>query len=176
MSLSLVYGLITGILFGILLQRAEVLRYDKQVGALRLMDMTIFKFMLSAIVVGSVGIYLLRDLGLVELSLKGTSIGAQVVGGSLFGIGWALLGYCPGTAGGALGEGRSDAFWGILGMLVGGGLYAWAYPWMKSVIIPIGNFGKITVPDVLGVNHWIVIVAFAAVVVLFFRLFEKRGL
>jgi len=176
MSMGLVYGLITGILFGILLQRAEVLRYDKQVGALRLMDMTIFKFMLSAIVVGAVGIYLLRDLGLIELSLKGTSIGAQMLGGSLFGIGWAILGYCPGTAGGALGEGRTDALWGILGMLAGGGLYAWAYPWMKSAVIPIGDFGKITVPQALGINHWIFIAAFAVVVVLFFRLFEKRGL
>ncbi|UCD31885.1 MAG: YeeE/YedE family protein, partial [Desulfobacterales bacterium] len=98
--MSLIYGLITGILFGILLQKAEVLRYDRQLGALRLMDMTIFKFMLTAIVIGSVGIYLMKDLGLVKLSIKATSIGAQVVGGLMFGIGWALLGYCPGTAGG----------------------------------------------------------------------------
>ena len=176
MSLSLFYGLVTGILFGVLLQRAEVLRFDRQVGALRLMDMTIFKFMLSAIVVGSVGIYLLHDLGLAKLSLKGTSLGAQVLGGILFGIGWAVLGYCPGTAGGALGEGRSDALWGILGMIVGGGLYAWAFPWLKAAVIPIGDLGKISVPQVLGVNHWIVIVAFAAVVLFLFRLFEKRGL
>ena len=54
--MSLMYGLVTGILFGILLQKAEVLRFEKQVGALRLMDMTIFKFMLSAIAVGAVGI------------------------------------------------------------------------------------------------------------------------
>ena len=89
--MSLMYGLVTGILFGILLQKAQVLRFDKQVGALRLMDMTIFKFMLSAIAVGTIGIYLLKDLGLIKLSLKGTSIGAQVLGGTLFGIGWAIL-------------------------------------------------------------------------------------
>jgi hypothetical protein len=174
--MSLVYGFVTGILFGILLQRAEVLRFDRQVGALRLIDMTIFKFMLSAIVVGAVGVYLLKDMGLVGLSLKGTSLGAQVLGGSLFGIGWAILGYCPGTAGGALGEGRTDAAWGLLGMLCGGALYAWAYPFMKANIIPIGNFGKITLPQVLGINHWIVIVVFAIVVVSFFRLFEKKSL
>ena len=52
--MSLLYGLVTGVLFGILLQRAEVLRFDKQVGVLRLKDLTIFKFMLSAIVVGVV--------------------------------------------------------------------------------------------------------------------------
>ena len=109
--MSLLQGIITGIIFGVLLQRAHVLRYDKQVGALRLMDMTILKFMLSAIVVASIGIYLLKDLGLIKLSVKSTSIGAQLLGGTLFGIGWGLLGYCPGTAAGALGEGRFDGLW-----------------------------------------------------------------
>jgi hypothetical protein len=115
-------------------------------------------------------------MGLVELSLKGTSLGAQVLGGSLFGIGWAILGYCPGTAGGALGEGRTDAAWGLLGMLCGGALHALAYPFLKANVIPIGNFGKITLPQVLGINHWIVIVVFAIVVIAFFRLFEKKSL
>lgn len=174
--MSLMYGLVTGILFGILLQKAEVLRFDKQVGALRLMDMTIFKFMLSAIAVGAVGIYLLKDLGLIKLSLKGTSIGAQVLGGTLFGIGWAILGYCPGTAGGALGEGRIDAIWGILGMLFGGGIYALAYPFFKANVISLGNFGKITLPQILGVNHWIIIVLFVVLIIIMFRFFEKKAL
>jgi uncharacterized membrane protein YedE/YeeE len=174
--MSLVYGLITGILFGVLLQRAEVLRFGRQVGALRLLDMTIFKFMLSAILVGAVGIYLLKDLGWISLSLKGTSIGAQVLGGILFGIGWAVLGYCPGTAGGALAEGRTDAALGLAGMLAGGALYAWAYPLLKSTVIPLGDMGKITVPGVLGVSHWLVILVFAAGVLGFFRLVEKKGL
>ena len=174
--MSLMYGLATGILFGILLQKAEVLRFDKQVGALRLMDMTIFKFMLSAIAVGAVGVYLLKDLGLINLSLKGTSIGAQVLGGTLFGIGWAILGYCPGTAGGALGEGRIDAIWGILGMLFGGGIYALAYPFFKANVISLGNFGKITLPQILGVNHWIIIVLFVVLIIIMFRFFEKKAL
>jgi hypothetical protein len=123
-----------------------------------------------------VGIYALKDLGLVSLSLKGTSVGAQVLGGSLFGIGWALLGYCPGTAGGALAEGRTDAAWGLLGMLAGGGLYAWAYPFMAANVIPIGDFGKITVPAVLGVSHWVAIVVLSAGVLGFFRFVEKKGL
>ncbi len=174
--MSLMYGLVTGIFFGILLQKAEVLRFDKQVGALRLMDMTIFKFMLSAIAVGAVGVYLLKDLGLINLSIKGTSIGAQVLGGTLFGIGWAVLGYCPGTAGGALGEGRIDAIWGILGMLFGGGIYALAYPFFQANVIGIGNFGKITLPQILGINHWIIVVVFVAFIIFMFGFFEKKGL
>ena len=52
-------GLITGILFGALLQQGRVLRFEKQVGAMLLKDMTILKFMLSAIIVGMIGINLL---------------------------------------------------------------------------------------------------------------------
>ncbi len=174
--MSLIYGLATGVVFGFLLQKGQVLKYDKQVGALRLLDMTIFKFMLSAIIVGAVGIYLFKDLGLVKLHLKGTSIGAQIVGGSLFGIGWGLLGYCPGTAGGALGEGRIDGLWGMLGMLVGGALYAAVYPFMKAYVISIGKLGKISVPALLGINHWIVIIAFAILTLLMFGYFEKKKL
>jgi uncharacterized membrane protein YedE/YeeE len=174
--MTLVYGLVFGILFGILLQKAQVLRYDKQVGAMRFLDMTIFKFMLTAIIVSMVGIYLLRDMGLVKLSVKGTSIGALIVGGSLFGVGWGLLGYCPGTAIGAVGEGRFDGFWGILGMLAGGALYAAFYPFMKAHVIPLGNYGKITLPEVLGVSPWLVIVVFALIVVGMFVLFEKKDL
>ncbi len=173
--MNLLYGLITGILFGILLQRAEVLRYDRQVGALRLKDITIFKFMLSAILVAAFGIYLLRDLGLVALNLKATSLGAQIVGGTVFGIGWGLLGYCPGTAGGALGEGRLDAAWGLVGMVAGGAMYAMFYPLMEASVIPLGQLGKITLPQVTGLPHWIVIAIFASMCLAMFRLFEKKG-
>jgi hypothetical protein len=98
MTSLLIYGLVTGILFGFFLQRAQVLRYDKKIGALRLIDMTILKFMLTAIFVGSVGIYLLKDLGLVKLSVKSTILGATIIGGLIFGLGWGLLDYCPGTS------------------------------------------------------------------------------
>ncbi len=174
--MSLIYGLVSGILFGILLQRAEVLRYDRQVGALRLLDMTIFKFMLSAILVASVGIYLLKDMGLAALNIKATGLGAQIVGGTLFGIGWGLLGYCPGTAGGALAEGRLDAFWGLAGMLAGGGIYAALYPTFKATVLSWGNLGKVTLPQAMGVSPWIVIVTMALLFLAMFRLFEKRGL
>ena len=174
--MNLIYGLTTGILFGILLQRAEVLRYDRQVGALRLMDMTIFKFMLCAIVVAACGIYFLKSLGMVSLSLKATSLGAQIVGGTVFGIGWGLLGYCPGTAGGALGEGRLDAAWGLAGMVAGGALYAALYPLVKATVIPIGQLGKISLPQLTGLSPWIVIVVFAALCLAMFRFFESKGI
>jgi hypothetical protein len=174
--MMLLYGLITGIIFGFLLQKARVIRYDKQLGALRLKDMTIVKFMLSTILVAMVGTYLLKDLGLVKLSIKPTILGSVILGGLIFGIGWGFLGYCPGTSAGALGEGRFDAIWGILGMLAGAALYAEAYPDMKKTVLTWGDLGKITFPQVLGVNHWIIIAIVVIGGLLLFRWFEKKGL
>ncbi|MDD2206794.1 MAG: DUF6691 family protein [Aminobacterium sp.] len=176
MKPDLIFGLVTGIIFGILLQKSEVIRYDKQLGALRLLDFTILKFMLSTIVVAMIGTYFLLDLNMVKLSIKPTILGGVIPGGIFFGIGWGLLGYCPGTAMGALGEGRLDAFWGILGMLVGAALYAETFPFMERTLLTWGNLGKITLPQILGVNHWVVITIFVLSALLFFHWSERRGL
>lgn len=170
---ELLYGLVTGMLFGFFLQKGRVLRYDKQLAALRFQDFTIMKFMLSHIAVAMVGVYLLVDLDIAKLSIKPTILGGVIIGGLLFGLGWGLLGYCPGTSLGALGEGRWDAIWGILGMLFGAGLYAEAYPVLSKTVLTWGDFGKITFPQVLGVNHWILIILFLGGVALLFRFFER---
>ena len=176
MSHDMIMGLVTGIVFGVLLQRAGVIRYDKQLAALRLRDMTILKFMLSTICVAMIGTYLLVDLGMAKLSIKPTILGGVVIGGALFGVGWAIFGYCPGPAMGALGEGRLDTVFGLAGMLVGAGIYAEIYPLMKNTVLTWGDYGKITIPQVLGVNHWIVIAVFVAGTLALFRWFEKKGL
>lgn len=173
---QLLYGLLTGLAFGFLLQKGQVLRYDRQLGALRLIDMTIVKFMVTTILVAMIGTYLLKDLGLVELSIKATVLGGNVLGGLLFGLGWGMLGYCPGTSMGALGEGRWDAIWGICGMLVGAALYAEVYPFMKRTVLTWGDYGKLTLPGVLGINHWLLIVVLVAGGIFLFRWFERKGL
>ena len=171
-----IYGFITGIIFGFLLQASRVVRYDKQLGALRLMDMTLVKFMLSAVIVGMAGIYLLKDLGIIELKIKPTILGGNILGGLIFGAGWALLGYCPGTQLGALGEGRWDAFCGILGMITGSAVFAEVYPFLKRTILAWGNLGEITLPQVTGLNHWLIIIFLIAVFISLFKYIEKKNL
>jgi uncharacterized membrane protein YedE/YeeE len=171
----LFWGLVTGIFFGFLLQKGQVLRYDKQLGALRLSDFTIVKFMISTVIVAMVGIYFLHDLGLVTLKPKTTVFGANIIGGLIFGAGWGLLGYCPATAVGALGEGRWDSLFGIIGMLFGAAIYAEVYPALKTNVLAWANFGKITLPSILGINHWIVIVVLIIVFCSLFYFFEKKG-
>jgi uncharacterized membrane protein YedE/YeeE len=170
---ELILGVLTGIAFGALLQQGRVLRFEKQVGAMLLRDMTILKFMLSAIVVGMVGIHLLVEFGAVDLKVKGTLVGANLIGGLLFGAGWAVMGYCPGTSVGAVGEGRWHAVWAILGMLIGAAVFAEVYPALKSNVLTWGDFGKVTLPGAIGVTPWIVIPLFIVGIVLLFRWFEK---
>jgi len=176
MDFQVIGGLVTGILFGILLQRSEVIRYDRQVGAVRLLDMTIVKFMLSAIIVGMIGLYYAVGAGLAELSVKGAVIGTNVTGGLIFGAGWAMLGYCPGTAAGALGEGRTDAIAGLVGMVFGGMLYGEFYPLTQKGILAAGDLGKVTLPDITGMNPWIWIFVLSLLYLGFFYSIEKMKL
>jgi len=172
---TLLLGLITGIFFGFFLQKGEALRYDRQVGMLRLKDFTIFKIMASAILVGMVGIYFFVDMGWGKLSIKPTVLGANILGGLIFGLGWGMLGYCPGTAVGATGEGRWDALWGgILGMLVGAGIFAEVYSFIQDSLLKWGALGKITIPQVVGVSHWTIIVIVWLVMIAILAIVEKR--
>ncbi len=170
-----ILGLVTGLAFGFLLQKGRVLRYEKQVGAMLFTDMTIFKFMLSAIIVGMFGILLMADMGIISLSPKAMNVGGVVIGGALFGIGWAVMGFCPGTAVGAIGEGRWHAIFALIGMLLGAAIYAEIFPAVNDSILSWANFGNIRLPEVIGVNQWIVAIIFTVVCLALFRLFEKKG-
>ena len=142
---------------------------------LRFKDFTVLKVMVSAILVGMAGIYFFVDMGLGELSLKPTLLGANIIGGLIFGLGWGMLGYCPGTAVGAISEGRLDAFWGgVLGMLVGAGIFAEAYTFLKDNLLRWGDLGKLTIPKVIGINHWVIIAILWVLMILVFIGLEKK--
>lgn len=176
MSIDQILGLVTGIVFGFLLQKGRVLRFEKQVGALLLKDMTIFKFMLSGILVGMVGIALLSGAEVITTSHKAMNLGAVVMGGALFGCGWAIMGFCPGTSMGALGEGRWHALFAIAGMIAGAALYAELYPFFKTTVLAWKDFGKIGLPETLGISQWVLIPLLWAGTISLFVWFEKKGL
>ncbi|HNX32995.1 MAG TPA: YeeE/YedE thiosulfate transporter family protein [Kiritimatiellia bacterium] len=150
-------GLVTGFLFGFLLQKGGVLRFDRQVGALLFRDMTLVKFMVSAMLVGSVGFQLLAEAKLIAMNHLAMNVGGVVLGGLLYGCGWAIAGYCPGTAVGALGEGRWTALFAIAGMLAGAALYAEAHPALKVTVLAWLNLKSLALPKLLGVSPWMCI-------------------
>jgi len=172
----LIHGLLCGIAFGFLLQRGQLTKYDKILGVLLLVDFTVVKVMLTAVVVGMIGIYAMRDLGLVELQVKPASLGANMIGGLIFGAGFALLGYCPGTCVGAVGQGSLDALLaGLPGMLLGASLFAVVYPLIKDNVLKWRDFGKVTIPGLLKVNHWLVIAPVVLVLCGMLLLLERYG-
>ena len=104
-----------------------------------------FTVILTAILVGSIASALLRHFGLAHAHPKPTNYASNIVGGLLFGVGFGLLGYCPGTGAAALGQGSWDAAYGMIGLIAGSFTYAVAAPLLKK-LNRSGDRGKLTVP------------------------------
>ena len=176
-SRQLLVGLMAGIVFGFLLQKGGVTTYDVIIGQLLLTDFTVVKIMLSAVIVGTIGVHLLRSLGLAQLHPKPGSLGSTAIGGLIFGVGFGVLGYCPGTIAGAVGQGWLDAlFGGVVGALIGAGLFAAAYPRLNDGVLRRGDFGEVTLPELLGVNAWMVVAPVVLLLVGLLWWIEMAGL
>ncbi len=168
--------LLIGFFFGFLLQRAGLSRYDRIVNVYRLRDMAVMKFMLSALVVGALGLQTLSALGVAgDYPLPTTYVWGVLAGGVVFGVGMALSGFCPGTVAAGAGEGRLDYLVpGFLGLYAGAVIFGWIYPWLMPWLTHFANHGSITLAEALGVDPWIVvIIAWEAVLILFYAL--ERG-
>ena len=157
--------MVFGIAFGFLLQKGGVAKYHILMGMLLLEDFTVTKVMLSAIVVGMVGVLAMNSLGIVELHIKPTRYAANILGGLVFGIGFAILGYCPGTGAAALGQGNLDAIAGVLGLMAGSYLFALASASLGRTVLKWGDRGKLVLPDVLHVPRWGVVLALTFIIV-----------
>lgn len=151
---KLILGLVTGIVFGFLLQKGQVAKFEVIVGQLLLKDWTVVKIMATAVAVGSVGVYALVSMGMATLHVKPALVGGLVAGGLLFGLGMAVFGYCPGTGVAASGAGHRDAMVGVAGMLVGAVVYVLGYPRLKPIIESIADWGKVTLPEATSSSPW----------------------
>lgn len=174
---DLLWGLEFGILFGFLLQKGGVTKYQVIIGQLLLTDFTVLKIMLSAVLTGMIGIYAMKTWGWVQLSPKSGSIGRNAIGGLIFGVGFAVLGYCPGTIAGAIGNGSLDAaVGGLAGILIGTALFAVLYPRLIRGILKKGDFGELTLPQWFKVNDWVVVLPAALLIFLLLYWLEASGL
>jgi uncharacterized membrane protein YedE/YeeE len=157
-------GLGTGLVFGFLLQKGGVSRYPVIVGQFLFTDNTVLKVMLTAIVVGAVGVYGLTSLGVLDhLAIKPALLLANLVGGLVFGVGMVGTGYCPGTCVAAAGEGSRHAWFALLGMLVGAFVFTLMYPLLDRTLFSVVDLGKVTLPELLGVSPWLVIAVLAGI-------------
>lgn len=157
---SVPMAILFGLAFGFLLQKGGVAKYHILVGQLLLQDFTVLKVMLIAILVGMIGVFTLHRLGHVQLHIKPTRLGPNIIGGLIFGAGFALIGYCPGTAAAALGQGNADALFAMLGLMAGSYLYAIFSGRLKASVESWGEKGKLLLPDVLHMRRAVFIPVF----------------
>jgi uncharacterized membrane protein YedE/YeeE len=160
---TLIAGAMFGLVFGFLLQKGGVGKYNVLIGQLLLQDWTVAKIMLTAIVVGMIGVLTLHHFAKVNLHIKPTRIGANIIGGLVFGAGFALTGYCPGTAAAALGQGSWDALFGMAGLIAGSWIFAELSGWTKRTVEKWGDLGKVQLSDLLPVPRGVFVVCFALV-------------
>lgn len=160
---TLILGLVFGIVFGFLLQKGGVAKYHVLIGQLLLVDFTVVKVMLSAVIVGMIGIHAMHRLGMVEMHIKPTRYAANIIGGLIFGAGFALSAYCPGTGAAALGQGNYDSLVMIGGMIIGAYLFAESSGWLAMKVNPIGDRGELTLFQWIPAHRSTVVLLTAAV-------------
>lgn len=162
---KLIFALVFGLAFGFLLQKGGVGKYNVLVGQLLLQDWTVAKIMMTAILVGMIGVFALNRAGKVNLHIKPTRLGANIIGGLIFGAGFALIGYCPGTAAAALGQGSWDAVFGMGGLIAGSYLYAEFSGTVNGTIEKWGDRGKLLLPDLVHLPRGVVVAIVAGLLV-----------
>jgi uncharacterized membrane protein YedE/YeeE len=179
-AMNLGLALLFGIFFGLSLERSGLGDPHKLTGVFYFRDFTVPKVMFTAIVVASTGIYLLTDLDLLDIErvyIIPTFFWPQLAGGLIFGVGFVMSGYCPGTAVAGLASGRLDAFVAMAGVSAGSLLFATLYPMLEGFYLS-SDMGVVTVPGLLGVNHWVVIIGLvlvAGVMFWFLERMERKG-
>lgn len=172
-AFGLVLAIVFGAAFGFLLHRGRVADYNTIVRQFLFKDYTVIKIMMTAIIVGGVGVTMLVAAGHASFNVKAADMLAVALGAALFGIGMVIYGYCPGTALAAIGGGSLHALVGAIGMLLGGMLYAFTFDWVKAAIIPVGKMGKVQLPALLGVSPYAIFAVLAVLAVGAFFAIER---
>lgn len=172
---KLAAGLFFGLVFGFLLQKGGVAKFGILIGVLLLENFVVVKVMLTAIIVGMIGSYFLRRMGVIELQINETKYGVNVIGGLIFGVGFGLLAYCPGTNAAAVGQGNLDALVGVVGLLLGSYLYALSSKFSSGTVSRWGKRGKLTLPELVGISQGRFVAIAAPVLAAVLLLLEAIG-
>lgn len=150
MIAKVLLGLCSGIAFGFVIQRVGATDPDRMTRAHLMLDPDIPRFMLAAVALSAVGLFGLQAAGVGRTMVLPTSLVATGLAAVLFGIGWGLCGYCPGTTWAAVGEGRMDAVFALLGGLAGTAVFAQLHEGLIPLLYDPTNLGPLTVTDATG--------------------------
>ncbi len=164
---SVILALVFGIMFGFILYKTGAANPHRLINMLRLKDFTLMKVILFAIGFSSLLLFVLSSVGILNphFSVKTAYIGV-IVGGLIFGIGWAISGFCPGTSVVAAGSGRKDAYVFIVGGLLGAFVFTLMYGDLKGTFLFDKILGGKTTLANTGIDKYNVILdSFSAVYV-----------
>jgi len=167
-------ALLIGIGFGFALERAGFSSSRRLAGVFYFTDMAVVKVMFSALITAMLGLSYLVAFGWIHLDqifLMPTIYGAQIVGGLLFGVGFAMGAWCPGTAAAGLAAGRIDALVFLVGTVGGSILFNELFPVIGG-LYTAGDRGVQMLYDTLGMSRNAFILAFTLVAVAAFWLAE----
>ena len=166
-SAALALSLLIGFGFGVALEQAGFGSSRRLAGIFYFRDMTVLRVMFTAMVTAMLGLQLALALGVVsadQIYFLPTIYGAQIVGGLLFGVGFVLSSWCPGTAAVGLASGRLDALIFLGGAAAGSVLFNEMY----GLVAPLANWGESGVKfawEALGVPAPVFALLFASVAV-----------
>jgi uncharacterized membrane protein YedE/YeeE len=134
--MTITYSIVFGLIFGIILHKIGAANPNNIINMLRLKDFHLIKVILIAIGLASLLVFIALAFELYDshFSVKSAYIGV-IVGGLIFGVGWALSGFCPGTSVVSAGAGRKDAIVFIVGGLVGAFIYMISYASLKGTFL-----------------------------------------
>ena len=175
-TVDLAAAVVIGLFFGFFLERGGLGNPRKITGVFYLTDFALPKMMLSAILVAATGLCLLSDLRVLDMSriwIIPTFLWPQLVGGALLGLGYLLSGYCPGTATAGLSSGRLDALVTMVGIGSGTLLFSALYPALEG-FYKTSDMGTVTLPELLQVNHWVLLTALYLFVGIMFYVIERH--
>jgi hypothetical protein len=173
---SLAVAALLGVGFGFFLERAGFGSARKLTAQFYLTDLSVFKVMFTAIVTAMVGVYALAAAGWLDFSkiyLVPTYVVPQLIAGFVFGVGFIIGGYCPGTSVAGIATGRIDAGLYALGMLSGIFLYAEGFNAFFASWAEATPMGQATLPAVFGIAPGYLVAAVVLVALGGFALAER---
>ncbi len=126
--------LIVGVLFGIVFVKAEIISWFRIQEMFRLQSFHMYGVIGSAVVVGMLSVFLIKKFNI--KTLNGEMVvfhpkefhKGQIIGGLLFGLGWAITGACPGPLFAQIGSGYVVVIVTLLSAIAG----TWVYGYFKD--------------------------------------------
>lgn len=151
---SLVVAFFIGIGFGFSLERAGFGSSRRLTDIFYGRDFAVMKVMFTAILVAMLGIFYLERFGLLvrqDIWILPTFLWPQILGGLIFGVGFVMGGWCPGTAFVGMVSGKVDAAVFLVGILIGSLGWGFVFDRVKG-FYGSGSMGQITIYQWLGIK------------------------